>query len=82
MSKPIKSLGEAIDLALGSRDLTRSASFKFDVEGETWIVYEVSISHRDILCFCDRGTATFLVDSYGERNVAELFDWNEETENE
>ncbi len=48
------------------------------VEGEIWKAYSASVAHRDILLFCDKGTATFLVDSYGLRNTAELFDWNRE----
>lgn len=53
-------------------------SLKFEVEGKTWNAYEVTVSNRDILFFCKQGTVTYLVDSYGTRNVAELFDWEED----
>ena len=52
-----------------------TAEFDIEVDGKTWNVNTVSISHRDILAYCKQGTATFLVDSCGDRNIAELFDW-------
>ncbi len=52
-----------------------SADFKVYVDGHYWNCYTVNISERDILCFCDEGTATFLVDTYGDRNTVELYDW-------
>ena len=47
------------------------------MENKPWRAYEASIAHRDILLLCDKGTATFLVDTYGDRNTIELFDWAE-----
>lgn len=74
----ILSLKQAVDLSIdGKTTGEKNARFEIEVEGKTWSVYTVSISHRDILCYCNQGCATFLVDSYGDRNVAELFDWSE-----
>ncbi len=74
--KTVNSFSEAITLALKKKNVgSLNANFSISVEEETWDVYEVAISHRDILCFSDKGTATFLVDTYGTRSVAELFDW-------
>jgi len=48
-----------------------------DINGQRWKAYQVYVAHRDLLFLCDKGTATYLVDSYGERHTAELFDWHE-----
>lgn len=53
-------------------------SFKVDVNGESWDAYSASIANRDILLFTNKGTCTFLVDTYGNKNTCELFDWSEE----
>lgn len=50
------------------------------IDGETWTTYGAEVSHRDILFFCKQGTATFLVDSYGEKNTVELFDWSKDND--
>lgn len=55
-----------------------SCNLKLSVDGETWVAYSVSIANRDLLFFCEQGTATYLIDSYGDRHTAELFDWNKE----
>ena len=54
-----------------------NVKMKIKVGDKIWNAYECSVAHRDILCFCEEGTCTFLVDSYGNRTVAELFDWDE-----
>ena len=51
------------------------ARFTIRVENSLWKVHAVSIANRDILAFCDKGCATFLVDSYSDRYMCELFDW-------
>lgn len=74
--KRITSLNHAIGLSLdGKTSGEIDAQFNINIEGKAWSCYTVSISRRDILCYCNEGTATYLVDSYGDRNVAELFDW-------
>ena len=82
MSKIIKSLEQAVKLSLKARD-TKDYDAKFDVKigNNTWSVYEVYIASRDILCLCDQGTATFLVDTYGnDKSFAVLHDWNRDSE--
>jgi diaminopimelate decarboxylase len=77
----IKTLSQAIDLSLkakSSREI--DTNLKIEIEGQLWTAYTVAISYRDILFYCDKGTATFLVDSYGDKNVAELFDWEFQNE--
>lgn len=55
------------------------ADFEISVNGETWKCYTVAISHRDILCYCNEGTASFAVDTYhGSRDIAELVDWDDD----
>jgi len=38
--------------------------------------YAVSIAYRDILFFTDKGTVSFVVDSYGDKNLIEQVDWD------
>ena len=40
--------------------------------------HEVSICNRDLLFFTDKGTLNYVIDSYGDRHVAELFQIDEE----
>lgn len=54
-----------------------NVSLELSVNGQTWKAYGAEVSHRDILFYCDKGTVTFLVDSYGDRHVTELFDYEE-----
>ena len=76
--KQITSLKQAVEISVGKKGFgERAAQFDIEVDNKTWTVYTVSISNRDVLCYCDQGTATFLVDSYGSRHAAELFDWSE-----
>lgn len=35
--------------------------------------YEVSIAHRDLLFYTDKGTLNYVIDSYGDRHTAELY---------
>lgn len=42
-------------------------------EGTKYKCYEVSICHRDLLFFADKGTLNYVIDSYGDRNVLELY---------
>jgi hypothetical protein len=46
------------------------------IEGETnWHAYTAHISNREILLYCDKGTLSYVVDTYGDRRVVELIDW-------
>lgn len=77
--KPIKSLSQAIESSIDGKTFGEvDADFKIDIQGELWTCYAVSIADRDILAYCDKGTATLLVDSYGDKHTAELFDWSVE----
>lgn len=59
----------------GSLNGEHDANFKIEVQESLWHVYTVSIAHRAVICYCDKGTATLFIDSYGDRNTYELFDW-------
>ena len=52
-----------------------NVTLPLEVDGETWESYGAEVSNRDILFFCKQGTATYLVDSYGDKHTTELFDW-------
>jgi predicted GNAT family acetyltransferase len=53
-----------------------ACSLELKIEGKTWNAYAVSVSNRDLLFYCNQGTVTYLVDTYGSRHTAELFDWS------
>ena len=55
-----------------------NVTIPIQVNNETWDAYAAAVSHRDILFYCKQGTATYLVDSYGDKNTVELFDWEED----
>lgn len=57
----------------------QTCDLSLNIQGQTWRAYACNIAHRDIMFLCDKGVATYLVDSYGDRHVAELFDWSEDT---
>jgi hypothetical protein len=45
------------------------------IEGRPLKAYTASIAHRDFLLYCDKGTATYVIDMYGDMPSAELFDY-------
>lgn len=81
----IRSLAQAVEVSLKARDSVElGAKFDIQVEGAKWSVYTVAIAERDILCYCDKGTATFVVDTYGvgtinARHTVELYDWEKDS---
>lgn len=64
----------------GKKQKSFNVSLDIQVSGETWHAYGAEVSDRDILLFCDKGTATYLVDSYGDKHTTELFDWSKDDE--
>ena len=67
---------DLIDLSVKADQSSEvEVDLKIEVDGQVWTAYSASVSYRDILFYCDKGVATYLVDSYGDRHVAELFDW-------
>jgi hypothetical protein len=69
-------LKDPVNAALSDAHAVIDCDFKIQVEGEVCDVYEASVSYRDILLLTDKGTVTYFVDSYGDRHVVELFDWD------
>jgi hypothetical protein len=72
----IDSLKNAAELSLtenSSRE--RDAQFTIDVDDEIWTCYTVNITNREVLCYCNEGTASFVIDTYGYKTTFELFDW-------
>lgn len=69
-------LQDLIDLSVKTKKQKEvETTNSFMIEGAQWISYACMVSHRDLLFLCDRGTITVLVDSYGERNIGEVFSW-------
>lgn len=64
----------------GDIQLVKRCNTLLDVDGERWLAHEVSIVSQELLFFCDKGTAVYMVDNYGGRPVVELFDWEKEGE--
>ena len=62
----ITNLNQAIDISVKKRSnkpCEYEAFFTLEVEDETWHCHSVLISHRDVLCYCLEGKATYLVDN-------------------
>lgn len=59
----------------GTKQQSFNVALKIEIDGQTWNAYGAEVAHRDILFFCKEGTATFVVDSYGDRHTIELTDW-------
>jgi hypothetical protein len=76
MSMPIRDLRDLIPYAIKTTDTVLPCDFKLKINGMIFIVYEASITHRDILLFTNHGALSYAVDSYGDRHVIELIDWD------
>lgn len=51
-------------------------SFHIDTNHGVFFIYSASLSYRDIILYSEKGTLTFLVDTYGDITHVELFDWS------
>ena len=51
-------------------------NIEIEIDGQVFKAHEVSICYHDLLFFTDKGTLNYVVDSYGDRLVAELFNWD------
>lgn len=77
----VKNLSECVLKSLKAKNTRElNAKFSVEVEGRQWSCYTVAISNREFTLYCNEGTATFLVDSYGDKNTCELFDWQRDNE--
>jgi len=59
----------------GTKPRSFDVNMTVQVDDETWCAYSAEVAHRDILFYCKEGTATFLVDTYGDRHTVECWDW-------
>lgn len=75
--KIIRSLAQAVEASLKARESKEhKAKFTIEVDGEKWRCHTVAIASKDILCYCDKGTATYLVDSMNSIDYfGVLHDW-------
>lgn len=83
-NKIIKKLSTLVELSTqGFKTNTGELDVDFEVtiEGETWKAYSASVSYRDILLSCDKGSVTYLVDGNGLDNWAVLHDFYRDGEN-
>ena len=75
----IKSLRQAVELSIDFKDSKElDAAMPIVVNGERWNCYTIAMGHREFTCYCTEGTATFVVDTYGDRYIVELFDWEKD----
>lgn len=81
--KDLKYYAEKSLTAKNSRAL--ECDLTLEVDGEKFRAYEVSIANCDLLFFCDKGTANYLVDTIEDRISGktrvlgiELFNWERE----
>lgn len=72
----IKSLQDCIKECLkGGFNRELPCNLKIEVDATVWTAYTVAMGYREFTFFCDKGTATYFVDSYGDRHTCELIDW-------
>ena len=57
---------------------TIECNLTLQVDDEKFHAYEVSIANCDLLFYCDKGTANYVVDTYGNQTFCELYDWEKE----
>lgn len=48
------------------------------VDSELWHCYSASVCIRDLLLYCEEGTATYVIDWYGDDPRVELYDWEKD----
>lgn len=75
--RPLKNLHDCVTEAKKQSNRSREldASFRVEINGQNWTCYTVAVAHHEFILFCDEGTATFVVDQYGDRFTFELIDW-------
>jgi hypothetical protein len=62
---------DLIQLSLENKDHGEiDVNLAIEVLGDTWTAYTAHVNSRDILLYCDKGVANFLVDSYGDTHFA------------
>jgi len=78
-SRGIRSLRECVEKSVKTRNGDElDADFVVEVDDNEWHCYTVAMGHREFTLYCNEGTATYVVDSYGDRNTCELIDWEED----
>lgn len=75
----IKQCIEKSLVAKGPREL--KAKLQVTVDNQVWNAYTVAMNHREFTLFCEEGTATYVVDTYGDKSTCELFDWEPDEDN-
>lgn len=73
-----KTFDDLVDLSVDHEGGTLELSFEIDFEHEDKIyeVYGATIGHREFSLTADKAIFYFVIDLYGDRAVAELYDWN------
>lgn len=75
----LKNLNECKEKSLKIKNSGEfDAKFRVEINGENWNCYTVAMSHREFTLYCTQGTATFVVDIYGDKSTCELFDWDKD----
>jgi hypothetical protein len=74
--KDITQITDLVNMSLKGIEGPYMVNFKLKVGDTMAHAYEAHISYRDILLYTDKGTVTCVVDSYGDKNTFEIFDWD------
>ena len=81
MSDDKMTLNKLVEMSVTIQDpLNVVCEIPLNIEGETWLAYECDVSYRDLLFHCDKGVVTYLVDSYGDKHIAVLHDWESDND--
>lgn len=72
--KKIKDLQEIIEISINHNGENKiyPCNVQIKEEGKRYQAHEVSIAHRDLLFFCDKGTVNYDVNTIGFNNYLSL----------
>lgn len=75
MRQKFKSLQEVAEFSVNYKGESKEfdCNINLIVDDVKYKAHSVSIAHRDLLFYCDKGCFNYVVDSYGDRHVVELF---------
>jgi hypothetical protein len=76
-----KHFASLVDLSLtATKTREHDCNFKIEINGKKYKCYSASVSNREISLNCEGAFASYVVDSYGDRHLAELFNYELEDE--
>lgn len=77
MTQVHQSFNDLVELAVNhtGESLEVDCNLTLHVDGTDMQAYTCSVGNRDLLFYTDKGTVSYLIDTYGNTARAELVDW-------